>query len=65
MERSKRVPISAKDVIESFSEEQILLTIEQAEMVLEFLRGMAKVVVNDYLKESSRPSSDNTYSNNN
>jgi hypothetical protein len=50
--RAKRL-ISKQDVIEAFSEEGLSITAEQAEGVLEFLRGLAKVVVNDYLKESA------------
>lgn len=53
MEGRKRRVTSEKDVIESFSEEGFSLTVEQAKQVLEFLRGLAKVVVNDYLKESA------------
>lgn len=51
MEARKRRVVAVKDVIESFSEEGLSLSIEQAEQVLAFLRGLAKVVVNDYLKE--------------
>jgi hypothetical protein len=53
MEGRKRGVTSEKDVIESFAEEGFSLTVDQAKQVLEFLRGLAKVVVNDYLKESA------------
>jgi hypothetical protein len=56
--------ISKQDVIESFSEEGLSITAEQAEGVLEFLQGLAKVVLNDYFKESSCNVSGNTVFNN-
>jgi hypothetical protein len=42
-----------KTLLSFFSEEGFSLTVDQAKQVLEFLRGLAKVVVNDYLKESA------------
>jgi hypothetical protein len=64
MEGRKRGVTSEKDVIESFSEEGFSLTVEQAEQVLAFLRGLAKVVVNDYLKESACEASGSNVFNN-
>lgn len=51
MEGRKKGAISVNDVIKLFSEDGLLITVEEAEATLEFLRTLAKNVVNDYLME--------------